>query len=304
MKLKSPELSDSVKAALHNHKPVLALESTLISHGLPWPVNFQTAQKLESLASDQGVTPATIALIDGSPRVGLSDGDLEMLARKGPDCRKLSSFDLPWARAKKETATTTVAGTMKIASAAGIQVFSTGGIGGVHRDYHLLPDISHDLEYLNKVPMIVVSAGPKAILDLPATKEYLETKGVLTIGYQCDEMPAFYYRNSGLRLDYRVEHPKEIAEIFQHMSGQSLLVMNPVPEACELDRGLVEASVEKSMETARQSGIFGKALTPFLLRQMNLITKGKSVDCNLALIQNNVDLGAKIAKEISRFSVT
>ena len=295
------EISDRVRNSIATNRPVLALESTLITHGLPWPINQEIAIELENLCKSSGVEPATIAIINGKIKVGLNSEEIEILARAGRSCKKLSSYDFPWALAKKETASTTVAGTMKAASLAGIKVFSTGGIGGVHRGFNEIPDISHDLECLSKTNLIVVSAGAKAILDLPATVEYLETKGILAVGFKCNEFPAFYYRNSGINLNYAVETEDEIAKIFSYCENSALLVLNPIPKDKELDKSIIEPLISEALATAKEKNIKGKDLTPFLLQTLNQKTSGKSVACNLELVKHNVLIGSNIAKALACF---
>lgn len=280
--------------------PILALESTLITHGLPRPENSRAALRLEAVAREAGVTPATIALLGGNPQIGLSEPLLDFLAGL-ESARKCSLRDLPVAMARRESGGTTVATTMKLAHAAGIKVFSTGGIGGVHRGHPF--DISADLTALGTIPVTVVCAGAKAILDLPLTLEVLETQGVTVVGYQTDEFPAFYYRTSGLPVDIQCDSPAEIAAIVRARDEAELrsaiLVVNPVPEADAMPAGEAERAIQQALADAAAQGISGKAVTPFLLARVSALTEAKSMKANLALLENNVRLGAAIAKELN-----
>lgn len=297
---KSIDLSVDVANALALNQPVIALESTIISHGLPWPNNFEIGCELESAAKDMGVVPATIAVIEGRIKVGLNTEELRSLAQTGTRCRKLSSFDLGWAIAHKETASTTVAATMWCAEACKIKVFATGGIGGVHRGFVENFDCSHDIDFLARSQMIVVSAGAKAILDLEATVEMLESRGVLVVGWKTKEFPAFYYSNSGIPLNYSVSKVEDIVSVFEAGTLASMLVVNPVKDSEALPKELIEPQITRAIELAKQQGIRGKELTPFLLRALKDITEGKSVQTNLALVRGNVLLGCQIAKALCR----
>ncbi len=288
-----------VMEALRSKRPVLALESTVITHGLPWPANLELAEELEAIAHGQGVEPATIAVVAGRITIGLSAEEKRHLAQAGTACWKLSSYDLPVALARKAWGSTTVAGTLLCAHRAGIRVFATGGIGGVHRGYAQLPDVSHDLMALARYDLVTVSAGAKAILDLPATWEQLETQGVLTLGWRCKEFPAFYYGNSGISLPYTVEHAAEIAEIYKARTG-GILVVNPVPQGAEIPRAEMEPCIVEACARAETQGIRGKAVTPFLLHALKDITRGRSVETNCALLRHNVEIGAQIAISIAR----
>jgi pseudouridine-5'-phosphate glycosidase len=288
-----------VRDALRSGRPVLALESTVITHGLPWPANLELAEELEAIAHAQGVEPATIAVVAGRITIGLSAEEKRHLAQLATACWKLSSYDLPVALARKAWGSTTVAGTLFCAQRAGIQVFATGGIGGVHRGYAQLPDVSHDLVALARHDLVTVSAGAKAILDLPATWEQLETQGVLTVGWRCTEFPAFYYGSSGISLPYAVEHATEVAEIYRGRTGGILLV-NPVPREAEIPRDEIEPCIAEACAQAAAQGIRGKALTPFLLHALKGITGGRSVETNCALLRNNVEVGAQVASSIAR----
>ncbi|MGA1193602.1 MAG: pseudouridine-5'-phosphate glycosidase [Kiritimatiellia bacterium] len=291
--------SNEVAASREKHKPLLALESTLITHGLPYPENAAAGDRLESAAREEGVTPATIALLDGQARVGLTAAELHSLAAM-QGVRKCSLRDLPVAMARGENGGTTVAATMHLAHAAGIPVFSTGGIGGVHRGHPF--DVSADLTALGSIPVTVVCAGAKAILDLPLTLEVLETQGVTVVGYRSDEFPAFYYRASGLPVDVRCDTAEEIAGIIRARDEAGLrsaiLVVNPVPEAEAMPRDEAEAAIEQALAEAASAGISGKQVTPFLLAKVSALTEAKSMKANLALLENNVRLGAAIAREL------
>lgn len=293
--------SSEVAAARASGQPLLALESTLITHGLPYPENAQAGIRLEAVAREEGVTPATIALLEGQARIGLTNEELTALAAlKG--ARKCSLRDLPVAVARGESGGTTVAATMHLAHAAGIPVFSTGGIGGVHRGHPF--DVSADLTALGSIPVTVVCAGAKAILDLPLTLEVLETQGVTVVGYRTDEFPAFYYRDSGLPVDVRCDSADEIARIIRARDEAKLrsaiLVVNPVPEAEALPRDEAEVAIQQALAEAERAGIAGKAVTPFLLAKVSALTEAKSMKANLALLENNVRLGAAIARAFMR----
>ncbi|MGH2593244.1 MAG: pseudouridine-5'-phosphate glycosidase [Anaerolineae bacterium] len=286
-----------VQSALDAGRPVVALESTLITHGLPRPINLEVARKLETIVREAGAIPATIAIIGGSIYVGLDSGSLEYLAQ-APGVRKVSRRDLPIVVAHKGDGATTVAATMWIAARAGIRVFATGGIGGVHRGQPF--DVSADLPELARTPVAVVCAGAKAILDLPLTLEWLETHGVPVIGYQCDEFPAFYSRRSGLPVDARADTPEEAAAIIQAkwslaMEGGALVTV-PIPTEWELDAATGEVAIQTALVEAEQKGIRGKALTPFLLERVSQLTGGQSQRANIALLENNARVAAELAK--------
>jgi pseudouridylate synthase len=300
--LKNPSLiiSTEVARALDRGTPVVALESTVITHGLPRPQNLELARDMEKQVRDSGATPATIALLDGKIRVGLSDEELVRLS--GSDSTlKVSHRDFAAAIVKKMDGGTTVAGTMFAAHMAGVKVFATGGIGGVHKESSF--DISTDLHALAEIPMIVVCAGAKAILDLPATLETLETTGVPVIGYQTDEFPAFYSRESGLNVSARLNSPKEIAEFTKaHWDlgmKSAVLVTNPIPEAEAISMSEMEPVIAKASAEAIAKGIHGQALTPFLLGRISELTAGRSLQANLALLSNNARLAASIAAEMT-----
>jgi pseudouridylate synthase len=288
--------SQEVSAALSARRPVVALESTVIAHGLPRPQNLETAQCLEKIVREQGATPATIALIEGSLCVGLSEDRLELLASHD-DIKKVSTRDLAIALARRWNGATTVASTMWIAHRAGIKVFSTGGIGGVHRG--ALPDVSADLPELARTPMVVVCSGAKIVLDLPATREWLETHSTTVVGYGCDEMPAFYSRHSGLPVDVRCDSPAEVARLFKaqrELGLQSaLLVTVPVPEKDEVEGSLLRKVLDQSLAEAEEKKIAGRELTPFLLARMSESSHGATLRANIALLEKNARIAAEIA---------
>jgi pseudouridine-5'-phosphate glycosidase len=293
-------IAPEIKIALDLSAPIVALESTVITHGLPRPQNLQLARDMEKQVRDFGATPATVALLDGQIHIGLSDVELVRLS-DADSTLKVSHRDFATAIVKKANGGTTVAGTMFAANMAGIKVFATGGIGGVHKESSF--DISTDLRSLANIPMIVVCAGAKAILDLPATLEYLETMGVPVVGYGTDEFPAFYSRESGLGVSARLDTPKEIAEFAQAhwnlgMRG-GILVTNPIPEADAISAAKMEPIIAKASAEAITQGIHGQKLTPFLLGRISELTKGKSLKANLALLLNNAKLAAQIAGEMN-----
>jgi len=299
----SPTLSAAVSEALRTKQPIVALESTVITHGLPWPQNLELARRMEATVRAGGACPATIAILKGEIKVGLSDAELEYLAQ-AQGVMKVSRRDYPVAVAQKCDGATTVAGTMIAAHWAGIQVFATGGVGGVHR--RLAPgadlDISADLPELARTPVLVVCAGAKAILDLPGTLEWLETHGVPVIGYGTDEFPAFYSRESGLRLEARADTPEQAAAIVRAMwdlnftSGALLCV--PVPEESARPRDDMEAAIGQALHDADAAGIKGKAVTPYLLSRIAELTHGESLAANLALLDNNARVAAQVASVI------
>ena len=293
-------MKDEVPAALANNQPVVALESTVIAHGLPRPQNIETAARLEQIVREEGATPATIAVLDGELCVGLTTEQIEAIG-KGDGIRKLSTKDLAIAVAEKWHGATTVASTMWIAHRAGIKVFATGGIGGVHRGS--LPDVSADLPELAHTPMIVVCSGAKIVLDLPATREWLETNSVTVVGYQCDEMPAFYSRSSGLPVDVRCDSPDQVVKIFQAQRElemeSALLVTVPVPAAVEVESILLEDVLNDSLAEAHREGITGRDVTPFLLKRMSEQSKGATLKANIALLENNARVAAQIARAVS-----
>lgn len=297
------EFSREVKEALDSKKPVVALESTIISHGMPYPENIETAKAVEEIVRENGAIPATIAIINGRIKIGLSKEELEFMATS-KEILKASRRDLPVVIAKGLNAATTVSATMICANLAGIKVFVTGGIGGVHRGAEETFDISADLQELANTDVAVVCAGAKAILDLPRTLEYLETFGVPVIGFRTEEFPAFYTRESGLKVDYRVEDEVEAAKVIKTKWDLGLkggiLIANPIPEEYALDRAYIEKAIEEAIFEADRRGIRGKALTPFLLEKIKDLTEGKSLKANIELVKNNARVGAKIAVQLNK----
>ena len=293
------DLSPEVAEALAVGKPVVALESTIISHGMPYPQNVETALRVEQTIRDGGAVPATIAVIGGRLKAGLTKDQIEYLGRKGRDVIKASRRDLPVLVARGEDGATTVTTTMIIAAMAGIKVFATGGIGGVHRGAETTMDISADLEELAKTPVMVICAGAKSILDLGLTLEYLETKGVPVIGYGTEELPAFYTRRSGFKVDYRIDTPEELAAAFRTKLEMGLeggmLVTNPIPEKYSMDPDRINAAISQALDEAAAQGIHGKETTPFLLARIKDITGGDSLASNIQLVLNNARLAAKTA---------
>jgi pseudouridine-5'-phosphate glycosidase len=292
-------IAPEVANALREQRAVVALESTVIAHGLPRPQNLQTANRLEAVVRDGGATPATIAILDGKLSAGLDDSQIRLLA-DGNDIRKISTRDISIAVARGWNGATTVASTIWIAHRAGIKVFATGGIGGVHRGS--LPDVSADLPELTRTPIIVVCSGAKIVLDLPATREWLETYGVTVVGYQCDELPAFYSRQSGLPIDVRAESPEDVAGIFhaQRLLGleSALLVVVPVPTEFEVPAETLQQVLTTALEDAEWKEITGAALTPFLLSQMAERSGGATLRANIALLENNARVAAEIARAV------
>jgi len=296
-------LSPEVAQALADHRPVLAFESTIISHGMPHPRNMETAQEAERLALAAGVVPATIAVMDGRIAVGLSEAQLSRLATE-KDVLKVSRRDLAWALAARRTGATTVSATMLAAGLAGISVFATGGIGGVHRGAQDTFDISADLAELASTSVLVVSAGAKAILDLPRTLEVLETLGVPVIGFGTTEFPAFYSRSSGLPLSLRADTPAEAAAVLRAQRAlglpQGILVANPVPAEWEIPLATMDAWIRQALADQGKRGVTGKAVTPFLLSRIVELSGGKSLETNVKLFHNNVRLGSAIAADLAR----
>lgn len=292
-------LGPEVREALEEGSPLVALESALISHGLPYPKNVETAQAMEEIVREGGAIPATIGIIGGRPKVGLSREEMERLARGG-GVRKVSLWDLPTAVARGWDGGTTVSASLYLAHEAGIRVLATGGIGGVHRGKGW--DISADLFALARIPLVVVCSGAKAILDLPATLERLETSGVPVIGYGTDEFPAFYSRSSGLPLEQRVDTPQEVAEIVRARDelglSTAILVVVPVPKEDEVPRSLVEEALAKALEMAAKN-VRGAALTPFLLGRLNELTQGATLRANIALLKDNARVAARVARALT-----
>ncbi len=293
------DISPEVKKALDEGKPVVALESTIISHGMPYPKNVETALLVEQTIRENGAVPATIAVIGGRLKAGLSRDEIEHLGKAGRDVAKASRRDLPALVARKADGATTVTTTMIIAHMAGIKIFATGGIGGVHRGAETTMDISADLEELAQTPVMVVCAGAKSILDLGLTLEYLETHGVPVIGYGTEELPAFYTRHSGFGVDYRVDTPEELAAMFDAQRGLGykggMLVTNPIPEEYSMDKAVIDAAIETALNEAKAQGIHGKETTPFLLAKVVELTGGNSLESNIQLVLNNARLAAKTA---------
>lgn len=297
------DIAPEVRKALEDGKPVVALESTIISHGMPYPQNVETALNVERIVRENGAVPATIAVIGGRLKAGLSKEEIEHLGKAGYSVTKVSRRDLPVVVAKGMDGATTVATTMIIAAMAGIRVFATGGVGGVHRGAETTMDISADLEELAMTNVMVVCAGAKSILDLGLTLEYLETKGVPVIGYQTEELPAFYTRTSGFKVDYRLDTPEELAAAF-HAKGEmglagGMLVTNPIPEEYSMDPDEINGVISRAVEEARSLGIHGKETTPFLLAKIKDITGGDSLAANIQLVYNNAALAAKTAAALN-----
>jgi len=293
------DIKSNIKKALADKKPIVALESTIISHGMPFPQNMETALKVEEIVRSNGAVPATIAILNGKLKVGLSKNEIEYLGKKGNKIVKASRRDLPYLISKKVDGATTVASTMIVAQMAGIKIFATGGIGGVHRGAERSFDISADLQELAKTNVAVICAGIKSVLDLGLTLEYLETNGVPVIGYQTKELPAFYSQKSGFEVDYRLDSPKEIATFIKtkwqmNLAG-GVVVTNPIPEKYELDHYLMTKTINTAILEAEKNKIKGKESTPFLLAKVKELTEGKSLDANIQLVYNNAKLAAEIA---------
>ena len=293
------DILPEVAAAISENKAVVVLESTIISHGMPYPQNVKTAKRVEDQVRANGAIPATIAIMDGRLKVGLSAEEIDYLGRKGFEAVKASRRDIPFIVSRKLTGATTVASTMIVAALAGIPVFATGGIGGVHRGASETMDISADLQELAQTNVLVVSAGAKAILDLKLTLEYLETHGVPVIGFQTDELPAFYTRESGLRVDYRVDNVEELAQAMKVKWDMGLkggiLLANPIPEAAQMAYAPINEAISQAIEEAETQGVEGKALTPFLLARIKDLTAGESLKANIQLVLNNAQVAAQLA---------
>ena len=298
------DIAPEVQKALDEGRPVVALESTIISHGMPYPQNVETALNVEKIIREHGATPATIAVIGGRLKAGLSPEEIDYLGKTGPAVAKASRRDLPVLVAEGKDGATTVTTTMIIAHMAGISVFATGGIGGVHRGAQQTFDISADLEELAHTPVMVVCAGAKSILDLGLTLEYLETHGVPVIGYGTKELPAFYTRKSGFSVDYELDSPAELAAAFHASQGMGLkggmLVTNPIPEEYSMDHAVISAAIEQAVAMAKEQGIHGKATTPFLLATIKDLTGGDSLASNIQLVFHNARLAAQTAAELCR----
>lgn len=293
-------INDEVKAALAEKKPVIALESTIISHGMPYPQNVQTALAVEKIIRDHGAIPATVGIIDGVGVVGMLPEEIEEFGRRGMSIPKVSRRDLPVILARGSWGATTVATTMILAAEAGVEFFVTGGIGGVHRGAENTFDVSADLEELARTDVTVICAGAKAILDLPKTLEVLETKGVPVLGYQTQELPAFYTRKSGLKVDYELKDAEDAAVVIKAkrefgLTG-GILITNPVPEEYSYDADEINAVIDDAVREAEEKHITGKEITPFLLARIAEITGGKSLEANIQLVFNNAAVGSEIAK--------
>ncbi len=293
------DIAPEVAEALGEGRPVVALESTIISHGMPYPQNVETALNVERILRENGAVPATIAIIGGRLKAGLTAEEIDYLGRTGSGVTKASRRDVPVLVAKKMDGATTVTTTMMIAAMAGIEIFATGGIGGVHRGAETTMDISADLEELAQTPVMVICAGAKSILDLGLTLEYLETKGVTVIGYGTKELPAFYTSRSGFGVDYELDTPEELAEAFHVRRERGLkggmLVTNPIPEQYAMAPEVINAAIDQAVAESVEQGIRGKAATPFLLARVKELTGGDSLDSNIQLVYNNARLAAKTA---------
>ena len=297
------KISNEVQQALKENRPVVALESTIISHGMPYPKNVKTALEVEKVIREHGAIPATIGIINGVAVIGMSPDEIEEFGKR-EGILKASRRDLPVVYAKKLWAATTVAATMIIANQAGIEVFVTGGIGGVHRGAQETMDISADLQELAKTNVTVVCAGAKAILDLPLTMEYLETMGVPVLGYKTKELPAFYTSHSGIDLEYQVDSPLEMAQIIKEKRENGLaggiLLTNPIPQEYEMDGDVINRAIEHALYNMRRDGVKGKDCTPYLLKTIVAITGGDSLESNIRLVLNNAAVGAEVAKEYAK----
>lgn len=299
-------VSEEVREALAANRPIVALESTIISHGMPYPQNVETALRVETDIRDNGAVPATVCIMDGSIVVGASSDQIDYLGRQGLCVAKASRRDLAVLLSRKAAGATTVTTTMIGASMAGVRVFATGGIGGVHRGAETTMDISADLQELASTDVLVVCAGAKSILDLGLTLEYLETCGVPVIGYGVEELPAFYTRRSGFSVDYRMDSPEAIANAFYTKEALGLrggmLVANPIPEEFSMDADQINAVIERALAEAKENGVYGKRITPFLLERIAEITGGDSLASNIQLVLNNARLAAQIAVALCRLS--
>ena len=298
------DLTAEVKQALEEGKPVVALESTIISHGMPYPKNVQTALAVEKTIRENGAVPATIAIIGGRLKAGLTADEMEYFGKKGTAITKVSRRDIPGIVAKGQDGATTVAATMMIAAMAGIKVFATGGIGGVHRGAAQTMDISADLDEFTKTPVMVVCAGAKAILDLNLTMEYLETKGLPVYCYRTDELPAFYTRNSGIRAPFRADSASELADIWKAKTELGIqggfIVANPIPPEYSMDPVRINGAIDEAISEMNALGIRGKETTPYLLDKVQKLTGGDSLESNIRLVLNNAALAAQIACELSK----
>jgi pseudouridine-5'-phosphate glycosidase len=298
------KLSAEVKSALAKGRPVVALETTIIAHGMPFPQNFEMARKVEAIIREGGATPATIAITKGKLRAGLNEDELRLFAKDGPSIIKVSTRDLPFVVAQGLDGATTVASTMRIAAMAGIAVFATGGMGGVHRGAQTSFDVSADLKEFAQSNVAVVTAGAKAVLDLALTMEVLETYGVPVVGYGTDEFPAFYSRNSGIKTPMRLNTPKDLATLMKAKWKMGLqggvVVANPIPAAAEIPASEIEPVILRALVEAKRQNISGKETTPFLLKHLAEVTAGRSLVANIALVENNARVAAAIARAYSQ----
>jgi pseudouridine-5'-phosphate glycosidase len=298
------DLAPEIAQAFHDGRAVVALESTIISHGMPYPENVKTAQRCEAIIREQGAVPATIAILDGRLKVGLTDAELDYLGRSGTAIRKTSRRDIAYHVAERIDGATTVSATMYIAHLAGIRLFATGGIGGVHRNAETTMDISADLDEFSKTPVTVVAAGAKSILDLGLTLEYLETKGVPVVGYRTDWLPAFYTDISEHRVNYRLDSPEAIANLIdtQQRLGltQGILIANPIPKENALDPAFIQSIIDDALAQCEQDGIGGKETTPYLLGKIVELSEGRSLEANIALVYNNCRLAAEVAVALTK----
>ena len=299
------KLSEEVKEAKKNGTPIVALESTIISHGMPYPQNVQTAREVEAIIREEGAVPATMAVIDGVLRIGLSDEELEFFG-KTKGIAKASRRDMPYLVAAKKNGATTVSATMICAQLAGIKTFVTGGIGGVHRGAETTMDISADLQELAKTDVAVICAGAKSILDLGLTMEYLETQGVPVVGYQTDKLPSFFTRTSPFDVNYRLDTAAEVAEMMKAKWDMNLeggmVIANPIPEEFAMEDSFINKVIDEAVKEAESLGITGKDVTPFLLGKIKDVTEGKSLEANIALVKNNAKVGAQIAVAFGKIS--
>ena len=299
-------LSKEVEKAIKEGKAIVALETTIISHGMPYPQNFNTALEVESIIKSNGSTPATIGIIQGEIKIGMSEEEIEYFS-KSKNIHKVSRRDIPFILSTKKNGATTVAGTMILSDLAGIKLMATGGIGGVHRDANNSFDISADLQELANTNVSVICAGPKSVLDIGLTLEYLETMGVPVIGYKSDFVPTFFSRESKYKVDYNFDKPEEIAKSISIKDNLSLkggvLVCNPIPERFSIQSSVIETAIETAMEKAKKQNISGKEVTPFMLDQITKITKGSSLKSNVQLMLNNADLASKIAISLNKISL-
>lgn len=296
--MKHFEINDEVRQAMAEQRPIVALESTIIAHGMPYPKNIETASRVEEIIRNEGAIPATIAILDGKIKIGLTEKELDEIGSR-KNVEKVSRRDLASVVANKQNGATTVAATMICAAASGIKFFVTGGLGGVHRGYMDTMDVSADLDELAKTDVVVVCAGVKAILDLPRTMEYLETKGVPVIGYRTDELPGFYTRSTQIKLRLRTDSPEEIASIIRVKEDLGLdggvLVVNPIPHEYEMQKGYIDQIITRSIEEANKLNVTGKDITPFLLQRIADETKGESLESNIQLVYKNAEVGSQIA---------